>query len=97
MGWENPPLPWREFERRLSWRDRPRPVTRLPTTPDGQDLDGQDLDGQRPGGPDPGQPDQPEPRRAGPQCPEPRWAEPQWAELHCHSSYSFLDGASRKL
>ena len=20
MGWDNPPVPWREFERRLSWR-----------------------------------------------------------------------------
>ena len=20
MGWNNPPVPWREFERRLSWR-----------------------------------------------------------------------------
>jgi error-prone DNA polymerase len=91
MGWENPPLPWREFERRLSWRDRPRPVTRLPTPPDtqipdgpdpggpgvvGQGPDGQGPDGQGPGGPDPGA------------------LEPQWAELHCHSSYSFLDGAS---
>ncbi len=19
MGWDNPPVPWREFERRLSW------------------------------------------------------------------------------
>ena len=43
MGWDNPPVPWREFERRLSWRqedkraqrdepadDAVRPVTRLP-------------------------------------------------------------------
>jgi len=45
LGWDNPPVPWREFERRLSWRD--------------------------PGG-----------------------GGPAWAELHCHSSYSFLDGAS---
>ena len=64
MGWENPPVPWRELEQRLSWRGQPRPVTRLPAGPDGLD----------PGGP--------------------QWAEPQWAELHCHSSYSFLDGAS---
>jgi len=20
MGWDNPPVPWQEFERRLSWR-----------------------------------------------------------------------------
>jgi error-prone DNA polymerase len=73
VGWDNPPIPWREFERRLSWgtsagqeeRPEPRPaeVARLPAPP--------------------GQP-------AGPGEP----GEPGWAELHCHSSYSFLDGAS---
>src|ERR1022692_2768250 len=21
MGWDNPPVPWQEFERRLSWRE----------------------------------------------------------------------------
>jgi len=67
MGWDNPPVPWRELHRRLSWGtdepaedaepDRPpRRVIHLPAS--------------RAGGPDP------------------------WAELHCHSSYSFLDGAS---
>src|SRR5689334_20261813 len=72
MGWDNPPLPWRELQRRLSWgtgepaddaeadQSPPRPVTRLPA---------------------------PAPARGG------RQALP-WAELHCHSSYSFLDGAS---
>src|SRR5215472_9961307 len=65
MGWDNPPVPWRELERRLSWGTGepaedaepdppPRPVTRLPIHGHG----------------------------------------PPWAELHCHSSYSFLDGAS---
>ena len=64
MGWDNPPVSWRELERRLSWGTDPgdsepsRPVTRLPAT-----------------------------GRAGGQV-------PPWAELHCHSSYSFLDGAS---
>ena len=69
MGWDNPAVPWRELERRLSWGtgepaqaaepDQPRRVTRLPAPGDG------------PGG-----------------------HGPPWAELHCHSSYSFLDGAS---
>src|ERR1022692_2285019 len=73
MGWENPPVPWREFEQRLSWRSRPRPGRRLP---------------HRPGS-----------AGAGPARDRPRWIgsdldRPQWAELHCHSSYSFLDGAS---
>src|SRR5215469_12562871 len=74
MGWHNPPLPWRELARRLSWGPAaertapaepapeeaaaPRPVTRLPV-----------------------------PARDRPDV-------PGWAELHCHSSYSFLDGAS---
>src|SRR5215469_10276438 len=73
MGWDNPPVPWRELARRLSWgtagRPRsggepgqPRPVTRLPVPARN-----------RPGTPGGG---------------------PAWAELHCHSSYSFLDGAS---
>src|SRR5215472_16752044 len=71
MGWDNPPVPWRELERRLSWgtsahrgtggeraaEPRPRPLARLPAaSPPGEG--------------------------------------PAWAELHCHSSYSFLDGAS---
>jgi error-prone DNA polymerase len=71
MGWDNPPVPWREFERRLSWggnktgeteeAPRSRPVTRLPVAPGRPAAISQD---------------------------------PAWAELHCHSSYSFLDGAS---
>ena len=68
MGWDNPPMPWRELARRLSWgtpraepeapQEAPAPVTRLPVRLPAS-----------PGG-------------------------PAWAELHCHSSYSFLDGAS---
>jgi len=71
MGWENPPVSWRELERRLSWN-----VTRLPPGPERN---------QKPR------------RRAGPEGEnpaEPPGAEQPWAELHCHSSYSFLDGAS---
>jgi error-prone DNA polymerase len=72
MGWDNPPVPWQEFQRRLSWEtparqqagsgqaEEPRPVTRLPAI-----------------------------RRGSP-----AGQGPAWAELHCHSSYSFLDGAS---
>jgi error-prone DNA polymerase len=68
MGWDNPPVPWRELHRRLSWGtgepaenaapDQPRRVIHLP----------------------------------GPRASDP--GAPPWAELHCHSSYSFLDGAS---
>jgi error-prone DNA polymerase len=59
MGWDNPDIPWREFERRLSWGSR--------------------------------SPDEPESRVAAPGAVR---REGGWAELHCHSSYSFLDGAS---
>ncbi len=61
MGWNNPPIPWSELERRLSGK---------------------------PGLP---WPQPPEPRHQ----PQPRPAETTaYAELHCHSNFSFLDGAS---
>ena len=66
MGWDNPPVPWRELRQRMSW-------------------------------PAEGQPPPPEPVRLEPVPPAPERTEPAgppWAELHCHSSYSFLDGAS---
>ena len=75
MGWENPPVSWRELERRLSWN-----VTRLPPGPE------RDRVGRRAGGS--AQDDPP------PGADLPPGAELPWAELHCHSSYSFLDGAS---
>jgi len=74
MGWDNPPVTWRELERRLSWN-----VTRLPPGPGeapgtGRPDGGRDPDHVTPAGH--------------------REDVPPWAELHCHSSYSFLDGAS---
>ena len=84
MGWSNPPVPWRELERALSGRPPPRrrevhrPARRLESIP---------VAAQR----------------------EPRLAPPvgvaapggvavdvavPYAELHCHSAFSFLDGAS---
>jgi len=82
MGWDNPPVTWRELERRLSWN-----VTRRPAGP------GEGL-GEEPGPGPPGA--QPGPGRVGPTAnrEENRGDAPPWAELHCHSSYSFLDGAS---
>ena len=69
MGWDNPPVPWREFERRLSW--------------------GSGAAKEAP------QPQRPEPATSHPVVRLPVAAgAPSWAELHCHSSYSFLDGAS---
>ena len=65
MGWDNPPISWRELERRLSGNVTRRPGGDLPVT---------DL------------------HRFAPR--DTRDAAMPWAELHCHSSYSFLDGAS---
>jgi error-prone DNA polymerase len=73
MGWDNPPVPWREFERRLTWG----------TSGPGEDG-----------------PQRPPPAVTPPEVSPPvvrlpvAAGAPPWAELHCHSSYSFLDGAS---
>ncbi|MFN2518724.1 MAG: error-prone DNA polymerase [Jatrophihabitantaceae bacterium] len=74
MGWQNPPIPWRELERRLS--GRPAPAHR----PAGDGGDSPAWSRKRPAY----QP-APIPRPAGPIG---------YAELHAHSSFSFLDGAS---
>jgi len=70
MGWDNPPVSWRELHRRLSW-----------------------------GTGEPADHAEPDPPRRVIHLPAPAAADgpgsaPPWAELHCHSSYSFLDGAS---
>ncbi|MFI5707919.1 error-prone DNA polymerase [Kribbella sp. NPDC051620] len=82
MGWDNPPIPWSELERKLSGRSRP-------PAPADELLDADGGDGpawsrhRPPYDPDPAD----KPRRPdGPVVP--------YAELHCHSYYSFLDGAS---
>ncbi|HWU45935.1 MAG TPA: error-prone DNA polymerase [Humibacter sp.] len=71
MGWNNPPIPWSELERRLS--DRPRPSHPVD--------DGPTARKRRPEY-------EPRPIQAddGPYVP--------YAELHAHSNFSFLDGAS---
>ncbi len=93
MGWRNPPIPWSELERRLS-------DGRPPNRPDHAD------GGDSPAWSRKRQPYRPPPssrrpaREAGPgsiataaqrrrgDAPVP------YAELHCHSNFSFLDGAS---
>ena len=74
MGWENPPLPWAELERRLSGR---------PPTADG---------GDSPAWSNKRAPYDPPPA-AAPASGRRRASTP-YAELHCHSNFSFLDGAS---
>jgi error-prone DNA polymerase len=75
MGWNNPPVPWREFERRLSWG-----------TGGESAVPGEPVGPLTPAGP-------PRPVTRLPESPVTPPGLP-WAELHCHSSYSFLDGAS---
>ena len=76
MGWNNPPIPWSEFEAALSDRRRPR---QMPAGADGGDSPAWSL-------------------KRGPYvAPEGLIRDPDalpYAELHAHSSYSFLDGAS---
>ena len=74
MGWNNPPVPWAEFERALSGR--------RPESDDAHD-----------GGDGPAFS-----RKRGPYLPPGDVVrDPEalpYAELHAHSSFSFLDGAS---
>jgi error-prone DNA polymerase len=133
MSWDNPPIPWQELERLLSWGSNKDGHS---AEPDSASKDGASRDGaaskgapskdsaskdsvNRAGG---GEGDHDTAaersarRRAGserrlrpvtrlPVASSPAGGsgaagrpsgskDPAWAELHCHSSYSFLDGAS---
>ncbi|MCU1578902.1 MAG: error-prone polymerase [Rhodoglobus sp.] len=79
MGWNNPEISWSEFERRLS--DASRPGSAPPPNADGGDSPAWSY------------------KRKAYQAPADVIALPvagvvPYAELHAHSSYSFLDGAS---
>ncbi|MFF9562413.1 error-prone DNA polymerase [Leifsonia sp. NPDC014704] len=69
MGWNNPPIPWAEFERRLSGRRTGQQDDERPSSRKRQKYVPQAI----------------------PETPED--AVP-YAELHAHSNFSFLDGAS---
>ncbi|MDQ3573880.1 MAG: error-prone DNA polymerase [Actinomycetota bacterium] len=71
MGWRNPPIPWSEFERRLSDGSRPERQS-----------------------PPPEAHPEPHPERPGPELRPSDTGPVPYAELHCHSNFSFLDGAS---
>ena len=94
MGWQNPPVPWSEIERRLSDNTYPRagpppdswgyssPAAAAPAAFPGAD-----------GGDSPAW----SRKRGAYQAPElvrPTGPVVPYAELHCHSNFSFLDGAS---
>jgi error-prone DNA polymerase len=91
VGWDNPPVPWDEFERRLSWRARSAgPPAAGPPADDAQRTD-ESADDARAA-------KQSGYHRQVTHLPSSQGARPAqqvpWAELHCHSSFSFLDGAS---
>jgi len=103
MGWDNPPVPWQEFERRLSRHGPGADAGSGAGTGSGTDAVKLDRDGRPEESRGQSVPrgrsalrGRPDLRSA--QAPPPRaellGAELQGAELHCHSSYSFLDGAS---
>ena len=73
MSYHNPPIPWRELERRISGR---------PALHGHQESHADQVGYRRVRKTFGRRPVRPE----GPVVP--------YAELHCHSSYSFLDGAS---
>ena len=77
MSWDNPPVPWRELQRRMTWRTEGQPQESQPQ-------------GSQPQG---SQPQEQSAPQAPPAPPEAATGTP-WAELHCHSSFSFLDGAA---
>jgi error-prone DNA polymerase len=77
MGWQNPPMPWRELERRLSGRPAPEPRP-LEVAGDGGDSVAWSRH---------------RPAYVAPALIRPARVVP-YAELHAHSSFSHLDGAS---
>ncbi len=102
MGWSNPDVPWSELEAALSGRSgqgdetgallaNGRSSSAPRSRPPGKSLSvGPEADG----GDSPAWSRKREPYcPAGPPAPAPRPRVP-YAELHCHSNFSFLDGAS---
>ena len=87
MGWRNPPVTWSELEGRLSdqWAT-PLDQSHWPAWPERSDFPGAD------GGDSPAWTRKRESYEA--QSLERRRGATPYAELHCHSNFSFLDGAS---
>ncbi|MEV7231724.1 error-prone DNA polymerase [Polymorphospora sp. NPDC051019] len=79
MSFHNPAMPWSELERALSGRPRPYVVDPLAVDGDGGDSPAWTRSRQ--------------PYEAPPALAPPAATVP-YAELHCHTNFSFLDGAS---
>jgi len=88
MGFNNPDVPWHELERRLSGRNPNGKSWEQP----GPDYYPDVLSGYGDGGDSPAWTRKRQHYAAEPLAPPPD-AVP-YAELHCHSNFSFLDGAS---
>ncbi len=105
MDWDNPPVPWRELQRRMSWRTDAERTGGHRTQ--GQPVKGRSMPDQ----PTHDQPTYGRPTHGRPTHGRPTYDRPThgrepghrvsqstesipWAELHCHSSFSFLDGAA---
>ena len=87
MGYDNPPVPWRDLEAALS--DRPAAPGRarpFPSQGDGGDSPAWSHKRATYQAPSDLDPNRPRSRPTGSRIP--------YAELHCHSNFSFLDGAS---
>ncbi len=87
MGWQNPPVRWTDLEQRLSDRPDPgrSPGRQMPdAVPFGPGADGGDSPAWS----------YKRPTYEAPGLERVRATVP-YAELHCHSSFSFLDGASQ--
>ncbi|PRI10900.1 error-prone DNA polymerase [Leucobacter massiliensis] len=101
MKWSNSPLPWHEFERRLSLRGpgpEPTPAPPAGTGPESGPAAAADavrgpVSAPTPV-PVPAPGTVPRAPAAGPVAEADAEAEVPYAELHAHSHYSFLDGAS---
>src|SRR4051794_32615619 len=78
MGWSNPDVPWSELEAALSGRTGS-------SLAGGPEADGGDA---------PAWSRKREPYRPPSEAAGPAGARVPYAELHCHSNFSFLDGAS---
>ncbi|MGH3671218.1 MAG: PHP domain-containing protein, partial [Pseudonocardiaceae bacterium] len=92
MGWNNPPVRWVDLERVLSGRsDVPSSRSRDEEYPgDGGDSPAWTRHRDRYQSPPQRAPAQPQ----TPETPFPQTQRVPYAELHCHSNFSFLDGAS---
>lgn len=108
MGWNNPDVTWRELEARLSGRPahalpQDRRADRRGPVPGTEDLAPDPVDGRFPDGGDGPAFSRKRARYRAPDATDGggRWQDGAdqaptvpYAELHCHSDFSFLDGAS---